>query len=140
MSKLVFYEKPRCISNQRQKKYLRSLGIAFEVKNLLSEPWTVENLRSFFGEEPIHRWFNSSAPMVKSGEVDIRRIDAQHALKWMINEPLLIRRPLLELGAIKQSGFEPGPVLSALKITLEPPEDLQSCSSPKTEMDCKETG
>ena len=72
-------------------------------------------------------WFNRSAPAVKSGEVVPERLDAEQALALMLQEPLLIRRPLMELGALRQSGFVPGPVLEALDVALDPKQDLQSC-------------
>jgi hypothetical protein len=45
----------------------------------------------------------------------------------MVADPILIRRPLLELGELRQSGFVKGPVLEALGVILNPAENLQEC-------------
>lgn len=127
MAKLIFYEKPGCIGNRRQKNLLRIQGLGFEVRDLLSEPWTAQGLRPFFGNKPVAEWFNQSAPQVKSGELAIGELDEQQAIALMLLEPLLICRPLLRFGALCQSGFVPGPVVDALGIPLAHGADLQSC-------------
>lgn len=127
MADLVFYEKPGCVGNARQKSLLRKQGVAFQVRDLLRERWTAERLRAFFGANPVAEWFNPSAPRVKSGELRIESMGEREALDLMLREPILIRRPLLELGGMKQSGFLPGPVLDALGIDLHQVENLQDC-------------
>ena len=62
MTDLVFYEKPGCIGNKQQKAILRRLGVSLEVRDILSENWTAESLRSFFGNKAVPAWFNESAP------------------------------------------------------------------------------
>lgn len=127
MKNIVFYEKPGCVGNQAQKTLLRDAGYRLEVKNLLENNWTTSELRSFFGNKPVNRWFNQSAPKIKSGAIDINGLDEQQAIKLMLAEPLLICRPLLQYGDLKQSGFVPGPVLTALEFILDSEQDLQSC-------------
>ena len=70
MATLTFYEKPGCQGNARQKALLRAAGHQLHVRNLLTEPWTPERLRQFFGALPVAQWFNRNAPAVKSGEVN----------------------------------------------------------------------
>ena len=136
MNELVFYEKPGCLGNRQQQALLLSLGHRLEVRDLLSEPWTAERLRPFFGERPVADWFNLSAPQIKAGELDIRSLDEQQALSLLLDEPLLICRPLLQQGELRQAGFVPGPVLDILGVTLAPGEDLQSCPRDVAEPPC----
>ena len=124
----VFYEKPGCLSNARQKALLCGLGHRLEVRSLLSEPWTPERLRAFFGDLPVRDWFNPTAPQVRRGKVVPDALDETSALALMVADPILIRRPLIQVGALRGSGFEPGPILDALGVALAPGEDLQSCS------------
>ncbi|WP_373507198.1 hypothetical protein [Thiocapsa sp.] len=42
MSSVLFYEKPGCLSNAKQKALLASLGHRVTVRNLLAEPWTAD--------------------------------------------------------------------------------------------------
>ena len=113
-----------------------SLGHRLELRDLLHEHWTAQRLRSFSGERPVAEWFNLSAPRIKSGELAIRELDEAQALSLMLEEPLLVCRPLLELGELRQAGFVPGPVLDALGVTLAPGEDLQSCPMDASEPQC----
>jgi len=127
-AELVFYEKPGCLSNARQKARLVAVGHCLEVRNLLAELWTAERLRPFFGARPVAEWFNPSAPRVRRGEVRPASLSEAEALALMVADPLLIRRPLIETAGLCDCGFEPGAVLSALGVELEDGEDLQSCS------------
>jgi nitrogenase-associated protein len=127
MNTLIFYEKPGCIGNQQQQALLRTQGVSFQTKDLLSTEWTADTLRPYFGDKPVAAWFNASAPKVKSGAILLDELSESEALALMIAEPILICRPLLDYAGIRQSGFTPGPVLTALGVNLNPQEDLQSC-------------
>ncbi|MES9971681.1 MAG: ArsC/Spx/MgsR family protein [Candidatus Thiodiazotropha sp.] len=127
MTDLVFYAKPGCVGNLRQQKELRSQGVSFVVRDLISEPWSEQQLRPFFCDKPVVEWFNTTAPRVKSGELAIDELSEVDALALMIDDPILIRRPLLALGEQRQSGFEAGPVLQALGVVLDATENLQEC-------------
>jgi len=135
-AEVVFYEKPGCIGNARQKRLLIDLGHRLVVHDLLSEPWTAERLRPFFGDMPVADWLNPTAPRVKSGEIDPAALDEAAALKLLIAEPLLIRRPLIETGHGRCCGFENNPVLAALGVRLAAGEDLQSCARAAGEPSC----
>jgi nitrogenase-associated protein len=138
MTELLFYEKPGCVGNGKQKNLLRNQGVSFQVRDLLSHPWTADTLRAFFGTTPVSEWFNNSAPKVKSGEIPVETISEQEALSLMLKEPILIRRPLMELGEIRQSGFVPGPVLEALEVNLNPAENLQDCPMDVSQPNCED--
>jgi len=114
MATIVFYQKPGCRTNARQKQMLESAGHTVMSRNLLVEPWTAERLRGFFGATPVTSWFNPAAPRVKSGAVDPATLDASTALALMLADPLLIRRPLVEAGAQRCAGFDREPVTGLL--------------------------
>ncbi len=106
MATVIFYEKPGCINNTKQKALLKAAGHDVQDHNLLTAAWTAQNLRLFFGERPVAEWFNRGATRVKSGEVVPEKMDAQTALALMVSDPLLIRRPLLQVGARREAGFD----------------------------------
>jgi nitrogenase-associated protein len=107
MADVIFYEKPGCASNARQKALLVASGHSLQVRDLLTEPWSVSSLRPFFGETPVREWFNPAAPRVKSGEIDVDKITPQAALVMLIVDPILIRRPLIKVGGRCEAGFDP---------------------------------
>jgi len=102
---VVFYEKPGCANNQRQKQLLRAAGYELDVHDLLQTPWTAETLRPYFTGRPVVEWFNPAAPRVKSREIVPESCSETEALAAMLQDPLLIRRPLLDLAGIKMAGF-----------------------------------
>jgi nitrogenase-associated protein len=106
MATVVFYEKPGCGNNTKQKVWLAASGHTVLAKNLLTEKWTIERLRSFFGDLPVAQWFNPAAPRIKSGEVNPAACDAQTALTMMLADPLLIRRPLMDVDGKLRVGFD----------------------------------
>lgn len=106
MVTIVFYEKPRCATNARQRKSLQSAGHDVQVRDLLAEPWNPERLLDFFRDLPVRDWFNPAAPRIKSGAIDPARLTPDHALELLLAEPLLIRRPLIEIGAERIAGFD----------------------------------
>jgi nitrogenase-associated protein len=106
MAKVIFYEKPGCINNTRQKKLLQAAGHEVDARNLLEASWTVENLRPYFGSLPVAKWFNSTAPAVKAGTVDPETLTEHDALALMVDMPLLIRRPLMQVAGEYRVGFD----------------------------------
>jgi nitrogenase-associated protein len=125
MSKVVFYEKPGCSGNARQKALLVASGHELDVRNLLAEPWTAAELRLFFGDKPVSDWFNTSAPRVKSGEVKPGGLTPDQALAMMVDDPLLIRRPLMRVGERREAGFDQATIDAwiGLRTTQRPVTD-----------------
>ncbi len=124
---VIFWEKPGCIGNTQQKAVLRQHGYKLDVRDLLTTPWTAERLRPFFADKAVNEWFNQSAPDVKSGVIKTDQLTENEALDMMLETPLLICRPLLQVNEFRQSGFVEGVVLNYLNINLKADEDLQSC-------------
>lgn len=106
MAHVIFYEKPSCSGNARQKEILSRAGHTLEPRNLLRAPWTRESLLAFLDPLPVGAWFNRNAPTVKSGAIDPEQLDRETALQLLLQTPLLIRRPLLEVDGVRQVGFD----------------------------------
>ncbi len=106
MADVIFYEKPGCGGNARQKALLAASGHRVEARSLLAEPWSAEELRLYFGARPVKQWFNQASPRVKSGEVDPAACTEAEALRLMLKDPLLIRRPLMRVGDRREAGFD----------------------------------
>ena len=128
MATIHFYEKPGCGNNTKQKVWLAASGHTVLAKNLLTEKWTAERLRAFFGELPVAQWFNPAAPRIKSGEVNPAALDADSALTMMLAEPLLIRRPLMEVDGEFRAGFDADAVRAWIGLNdAQPVGDIEAC-------------
>ncbi|MEI6335412.1 MAG: ArsC/Spx/MgsR family protein [Methylococcaceae bacterium] len=131
MATVTFYEKPGCANNTRQKKLLAAAGHQIIAKNLLTENWQAKHLRAFFGAMAVRDWFNYSAPAIKHGEIDPETQTEQEALALMLKNPLLIRRPLMQVGDSFVAGFDQQAVDNWIGLSESGIiSDLESC--PKT--------
>ncbi len=119
MAQVTFFEKPGCGNNTRQKQWLRERGVVVVAIDLLDYPWSEVELLAFFGSLPVCDWFNRSAPRVKTGEVVPERLTQQQALQLLLQEPLLIRRPLLRKGEERRVGFDSTAIARWLAIRGE---------------------
>ena len=119
MAKVIFWEKPGCKGNARQKDILTESGHDLEVHNLLTQPWSKSDLASFFGDRPVSEWFNPSNPRVKTGEIRPDEVAANDALEMMVAEPLLIVRPLMQVGHERLAGFDVAEIHNWIGLKLE---------------------
>ncbi len=128
MAEVTFYEKPGCAGNARQKKLLAAAGHTIVARDLRSESWTSVKLMSFFSSLPIADWFNRNAPAVKSGEIVPETLNESTAIALLIDNPLLIRRPLLQVGDERLVGFDTDAVSAWIGLGDAPPgEDMEAC-------------
>ena len=134
MTHLVFFEKPGCGGNARQRAALEAAGHTLERRNLLTAPWTPASLLAFLAPLAVSKWFNRAAPRVKDGGVQPDLLDADTALALLLKEPLLIRRPLMQRAdnGSRHVGFETAAVDAWIGLGTNPasPRSLEGCASP----------
>ena len=137
MATVTFYEKPGCINNTRQKKLLAAAGHQVVARNLLTEAWQADRLRTFFGTLAVRNWFNYSAPEIKHGEIEPDNLTEQEALALMLENPLLIRRPLMQVGDSLMAGFDQEAVDNWIGLKeIETNQDLENCPRPLAQPSC----
>lgn len=138
MASVIFYEKPGCINNSRQKALLKEAGHTVHAKNLLNESWSPVRLRPFFGDLPVSQWFNNNAPRIKSGEINIACLNEDEALRLMISDPVLIRRPLMESNGTQRAGFNISEVHDWIGLKAAATDkDIETCLEPGTASPCQ---
>lgn len=125
MTTIIFYEKPNCANNAKQKRLLIEAGHHVIAKNLLTEDWQEHSLRPFFIGLAVRDWFNYSAPAIKHGDIDPEQLDEQQAINLLLDNPLLIRRPLLQIGNKCRAGFDTELIKTWLAV--DSTEDLETC-------------
>ncbi len=135
MTTIIFYEKPGCGNNTKQKALLAAAGHQVIARNILTECWSEQRLLEFFGNHPVAEWFNRAAPRVKSGAVVPELTDAETALGLMLDDPLLIRRPLIEADGRKEAGFDQEVIHAWLGLAPSN-DDLESCPRPHQHAPC----
>lgn len=135
MAHIVFYEKPGCGGNARQRAALLAAGHTLDVRSLLSTAWTAESLLAYLAPLPVADWFNQAAPRVKSGAIVTTRLGPDQALMLLLGDPLLIRRPLMHQPAddSRHVGFDTAAVHAWIGLspaTAARGAPLEGCASP----------
>lgn len=106
MKLILFYEKPGCSTNVKQKKSLKDTGYMVITRNLLQMEMTEEELYSYLKDRSHQEWFNPNAPKIKSGEINPKDYSSEEALALLLSDPILIRRPLMNLNGHRMCGFD----------------------------------
>lgn len=140
MPAVVFYEKPGCLTNAKQKALLESHGCDLTVRNLLSEPWTESRLYAFLRNRPVAEWFNPAAPRIRSGEIDPQAQDVRSAMALLLQDPLLICRPLLDAGFAKAAGFDDLAILGRLGVSADEIRNGYRSCARQDDSGCAEPG
>lgn len=125
----TFYEKTGCSGNAKQKELLKSHNISFSVKSLLDTSWTKETLNEFFKGLEIKDIFNPFAPQIRDKEIDISKLSKDEAINLMIKNPILIKRPLLDINGVKICGFDIEKINELLNTNIDTNKKLNTCSS-----------
>jgi nitrogenase-associated protein len=137
MATVYFYEKPGCVNNTRQKLLLVAAGHKVIAANILTEDWQAERLRPFFGEMPVREWFNYSAPAIKHGDVNPDQLTEHEALALMRGNPILIRRPLMQVDDCFMAGFDQQAVDNWIGLKeIETVQDMETCPRSLAQASC----
>lgn len=124
---MIFYEKIGCAGNARQKQLLKSYGIEFEVKSLLDTSWNKEALEEFFIGLEKEEIVNPFAPKVKKGEIDLKVLSKSELIEIMIHEPILIKRPLIQVDDEKLCGFDVERLNTLFDIEIDINKEVSTC-------------
>lgn len=117
MTEVIFYGLSGCTANAKQKLQLQAAGHTLVERDLATESFTADTLRSFFEDRPVEEWFNRRAAAVKSGSVKPDALGEAEALGLLLADRDLIRRPLLQVGADRKAGFDPNALNAWIGLT-----------------------
>lgn len=126
---VVFYEKTGCLGNKKQKELLKANGVEFEVKSLLDTKWDKETLEGFFKDMKKEQIINEFAPKVKTSEIDIKAITKEQLIYKMIQDPILIKRPLIQINENRICGFDLMKLNKVLNLNIDTKKKIGTCQS-----------
>lgn len=127
MADVTFYEKIGCGGNARQKQLLLDSGHRVQARDLRNRAWTNHALLEFLAGLPVAQWFHPSAPAIKNGEIVPGELDEPTALALLRDNPLLIRRPLLQVGDECRVGFDAKAIHDWIGLIEFPLENFEEC-------------
>lgn len=128
-SQVIFYEKTGCSGNARQKALLKEHGVSLDVRSMLDTPWDKTTLETFFEGLTLKEMINPFAPQLKAGSFNLEAHTKESLIEQMLKTPILIRRPLLQIGEVKLCGFDIEKLNALLKISMPTPEHINACLS-----------
>ena len=83
-------------------------------------------------------WFNLSAPRIRDGLLDHERVTETEALVLMLADPLLIRRPLMDVDGDCRVGFDSAAVDAWIGLgRTGTGVDLETCPRGHAALPCK---
>jgi len=126
---VIFYEKPGCAGNKKQKDVLKANGINFEVRSILSTKWDRDRLNCFFEGLQKDAIVNQFAPKIKGGQIDINNYTKDQLIDLMLEDPILIKRPLIQVDDIKICGFDIPKLNKALNLKIDTKKEIGTCQS-----------
>ena len=77
------------------KAELSQAGIEYEERDFFAEPFTVDELKGLIGSRPVSDFFSWRSPSFRKMGLNRDQLSDGKLLKLMVEEPRLIRRPLI---------------------------------------------
>jgi nitrogenase-associated protein len=103
---ISFYGKTGCKGNARQIEQLKRADYVVQVIDILTKEWDVETLLKFIATETVQACVNQRAPQISSGEFNPLELNDSELLQAMIQDPILIKRPLIFYRGEFACGFD----------------------------------
>ena len=97
------------------REYLSQGGFDFKERDFFSDPFTRKELKDLIGSRDAGDFFSYRSPSFRKLGLDKNSIDQKRLIDLMVQEPRLIRRPLILSGA----GFFVGSDLKSLKLKFD---------------------
>jgi len=85
---------------------LQSKNIDFEAREYGKNPLSENELREIIGAGPVASYLNTRTPLYREKNMKQKPPSLQEAIKLMLKEPNLLRRPVIIKGKIKLTGFD----------------------------------
>jgi arsenate reductase (glutaredoxin) len=111
MSEVLFLQYPKCGTCRKAKQYLESKGVTLAERNIVEQPPTKEELRSFLEKSglDIRKFFNTSGQKYRElGLKDkLKTMTEEEMLELLASDGMLVKRPIIQKGDKVTVGFKP---------------------------------
>jgi len=107
MKKARFIWKSTCSTCRDARKFLREdLGVELEERDYARQPFSIDELSGLFGGADPRDYLNSRSPAFKAMGLAGKTLTPANALKLMIDDSNLIKRPMVISGRTMIAGFD----------------------------------
>jgi len=101
----TFYDKKTCGTCKKAQAYLNESKVAFEKVDIINSPPSRELLEKFIDANDIKPYLNSRSAIYRELKLGQNLPDKAKAIKLMLEDPNLIKRPFVVKGDVGSFGF-----------------------------------
>lgn len=84
---------------------MQAKKVDFEEREYGKHPFTETELRQLIGDSPIEPFLNTRTPLYREKNMKQKRPSKDEAIKLMLKDPNLLKRPVIIKGKKKLTGF-----------------------------------
>ena len=103
MAQYIFYSKSTCITCQKAKAFLQQHQINFDEMDIIKNPPPRKLLEAAVDAGNVKASLNSRSAMYKRKKLGEKTPDQKTAIDLMLQDPNLIRRPLIVKNGVKNN-------------------------------------
>ncbi|MFE7061029.1 Spx/MgsR family RNA polymerase-binding regulatory protein [Sutcliffiella sp. NPDC057660] len=117
MNEIVFYSYPSCTSCRKTKKWLTSNNVNFREKHIFRETPSYEEMLKILSltTDGIDEILATRSQTFKDLGIDVNELSLSELIKLMIDEPKLLRRPIITNGNKLIVGYNESGLLKIAK-------------------------
>ena len=93
---------------------MQAKKVDFEEREYGKNPFTEKELREIIGDDPIGRFLNTRTPLYREKNMKQKLPSKDEAIKLMLKDPNLLKRPVFIKGKKKVTGFNEAEVKELL--------------------------
>ena len=93
---------------------MQARKVDFEEREYGKNPFTEKELRDIIGDDPIEPFLNTRTPLYREKNMNQKPPSKDEAIKLMLKDPNLLKRPVIIKGTQKLTGFDEAEVRKLL--------------------------
>lgn len=93
---------------------MQAKKVDFEEREYGKNPLSEKELREIIGDGPIENFLNTRTPLYRAKNMKQKPPSKEEAIKLMLKDPNLLKRPVIIKGARKLTGFNEAEVKALL--------------------------
>jgi arsenate reductase len=93
---------------------LQAKKVDFEEREYGKNPFTEKELRDIIGDDPIQPFLNTRTPLYREKNMKQKPSSKDEAIKLMLKDPNLLKRPVIIKGKKRLTGFNEAEVKELL--------------------------
>lgn len=101
-----FYQKSTCGFCRKAKVVLENMGLNLDVRDLIRDPLNRNELTDLIGSTDVREFLNPASILFRQRRMNTSPPTKSEAIRLMMEDPNLIRRPIIIKGKRKVFGFE----------------------------------